>query len=104
MAAGFLIKNGYRIVCKNYYLRSGEIDIIAYDKDGTLVFVEVKYRSSAAFGDPKLAVNAAKIKKIEQTAKHYMLVNKIMPDTPCRIDVIAITGDYIEHLKNVTGY
>ena len=104
MAVSFLTKNGYRIVERNYYLRSGEIDIIALDTDETLVFIEVKYRTSAAFGDPALAVNAGKIAKIVKTAKHYMLVHKLPIDTPCRIDVIAITGTLIDHYKNVTGY
>jgi len=69
-----------------------------------LVFVEVKYRTSAAFGDPALAVNSAKIRKIEKTAKHYMLINKLPVDTPCRIDVIAITGNIIDHYTNITGF
>ena len=66
--------------------------------------MEVKYRSSRSFGDPALAVTPAKLQKIVKTAKHFMLVRKIPIETTCSIDVISITGDLIEHYKNVTGY
>ena len=56
LALRFLKKNGYRIYTTNYSCKLGEIDIIAKEKD-TLAFIEVKTRTSTAFGPPQLAVN-----------------------------------------------
>jgi putative endonuclease len=58
-AAQFLVQKGYRILERNYRTRSGEIDLIALHKD-EVVFVEVKTRTSDAFGAPELAVNPRK--------------------------------------------
>ena len=55
MAVRFLKKCGYKIVARNHRTRSGEIDIIARDGD-TLVFVEVKARTTNRFGSAKAAV------------------------------------------------
>ena len=49
LAAAFLEKQGYVILEKNFFCRTGEIDIIAREGD-TLVFVEVKYRKDLAAG------------------------------------------------------
>ena len=56
-AARYLEQQGYQILERNFFSRYGEIDLIAKDED-TLVFVEVKYRSGASFGDPAEAVTA----------------------------------------------
>ena len=55
LALRFLKKRGYRIIEKNYVCKMGEMDIIAKEKD-TLVFIEVKTRTSTVFGPPQLAV------------------------------------------------
>jgi putative endonuclease len=62
IAVGHLKKAGYKIIETNYRTKLGEIDIIAKDKD-TIVFVEVKARSSVHFGSPKWAVTPKKQKK-----------------------------------------
>jgi len=49
LAAKYLINKGYKINHQNWYCRWGEIDIVACDKD-TTVFVEVKYRTTRAYG------------------------------------------------------
>jgi len=59
VAIRFLKKSGYRILSRNYVCKLGEIDVIAKEKD-TLVFVEVKTRTSTTFGPPQLAVNPTK--------------------------------------------
>ena len=56
LAAKWLEGHGYQIVERNYRCRQGEIDLIA-EKDGYLVFVEVKYRRSSEAGDPAEAVD-----------------------------------------------
>ncbi|MDO4961950.1 MAG: YraN family protein [Eubacteriales bacterium] len=71
IAARFLEYCGYDIICKNFRCRDGEIDIIARDGD-ILVFAEVKYRSTAAYGFPAEAVNAKKQQKIRAVARQYL--------------------------------
>ena len=71
LAAAFLEKQGYVILEKNFFCRTGEIDIIAREGD-TLVFVEVKYRKDLAAGDPAEAVNERKQEKIRKAAAFYL--------------------------------
>lgn len=91
LACEYLIKNGYRILKRNYSCRAGEIDIIAMQGDN-VVFIEVKTRSSGRYGMPSEAVSAAKQQKIVRTALHYMQSNRLL-DYMCRFDVIEIIVD-----------
>ena len=88
-AARFLTKKGYRIVERNYRTRSGEIDLIALH-DGAVVFIEVKTRTSDAFGAPELAVNPRKQQRMVKAALGYIKYKKLH-QVPCRFDVVAIT-------------
>ena len=89
LAENFLKELGYIIIKKNFHFgKAGEIDIIARD-GATLVFVEVKMRSSDAFGSPESAINEHKRKQIRKVAQGYLFVNEIT-DSECRFDVIAI--------------
>ena len=88
-AAQFLMKEGYRIIERNYRTRSGEIDLIALH-DGAVVFIEVKTRTSNAFGAPELAVNPRKQQRMVKAALGYIKYNKLH-QIPCRFDVVAIT-------------
>jgi putative endonuclease len=88
LALRFLKKNGYRIFARNYVCKMGEVDIIAKEKD-TLVFVEVKTRTSTAFGPPQLAVNPAKQMQLSKVAL-YFLKEKCLEDVKARFDVVAI--------------
>lgn len=106
-AAEYLEKDGYRILKRNFYCRSGEIDLIASGKEGSgsvLVFVEVKYRFSDSIGLPEEAVTPLKIKKICRAADYYRICNGIPEDHTCRFDVIAIQGDKLRHYKNAFSY
>lgn len=89
-AANHLRRSGYRILEKNYRCLYGEIDIIARQKD-TLVFVEVKARSTDRFGDGKAAVSRSKQRKISQVALHYLKTHRHL-DQKARFDVVAICG------------
>jgi len=89
-AAKFLAKRGYRILERNYRTRSGEIDLIALDR-GVVVFVEVKTRTSNAFGAPELAVTPQKQRRMLKAALGYMKYKKLH-QVPCRFDVVAISG------------
>ncbi len=88
-AASFLAKQGYKILERNYSTRLGEIDLIALH-EGAIVFVEVKTRTSTAFGAPELAVNPRKQQRMVKAALGY-LKQKKLHQMPCRFDVVAIT-------------
>ncbi|PIP38830.1 MAG: YraN family protein [Desulfobacterales bacterium CG23_combo_of_CG06-09_8_20_14_all_51_8] len=103
LAARFLKKQGYEIICKNFHCCFGEIDIIAKDKD-TVVFVEVKSRRTSTFGHPKFAVTKAKQEKISKVALHYLKIND-QSNSRARFDVVTVnevaaTKTDIEIIKN----
>jgi len=88
VALRFLKKKGYRIIEKNYACKMGEMDLIAKEKD-TLVFIEVKTRTSALFGPPQLAVNFSKQRQLSKVALNY-LKEKHLEEVKARFDVVAI--------------
>jgi putative endonuclease len=102
VALRFLKKKGYKIIQQNYVCEMGEMDIIAREKD-TLVFVEVKTRTSMAFGPPQLAVNSTKQMQLSKVAL-YFLKEKRLEDIKARFDVVAILvrpkGEEIELIKD----
>ena len=87
-ALRFLKKKGYRIIEQNYVCKMGEMDIIAKERD-TLVFIEVKTRTSMAFGPPQLAVTQFKQRQLSKVALHF-LKEKKLEDIKARFDVVAI--------------
>lgn len=99
LAAEYLRLHGYVISEQNFTSRFGEIDIIA-EKDGTVVYCEVKFRSGAGYGAPEEAVDFFKRQKILKTAMYHRYVNGCPEDKPCRFDVIAVCGDRIRHIEN----
>ena len=106
LALQYLKKHHYKILTLNYQKRTGEIDIVAQDKDKTVVFVEVKTRRSLRFGLPQESVNFLKQHKLIKTAQYYILEN-YKQSIPWRIDVISIDLDdkkqtgHLKHFKNV---
>lgn len=90
LAVIFLEKQGMKIIEKNWrFSRMGEIDIIAKDNN-TLVFVEVKARSSTLFGDPLESVNQKKFDKIQKLAEIYLNQNPSNHYDGFRFDLIGI--------------
>lgn len=102
LAADYLRRQGYRIVEKNYRCRSGEIDLIARDRE-YLVFVEVKYRADSACGSPLEAVDLRKQRKLIRAAQFYLLAHGYGTEVNCRFDVVAVLGDEITLLRNAFG-
>lgn len=98
LACEFLKNQGLKFIRQNYSCRLGEIDLIFKDKK-TLVFVEVKTRSSAMFGLPRESVTLHKQNKLRQIATMFMMEHRCYP-CACRFDVVEILGDKITHLKN----
>ena len=79
---------GYRIIERNYRSRFGEIDIVAVDDD-TVVFVEVKTKTSGDFGDPVEEVTPQKMRQIISMGEEYHAFH-CQPTTPCRFDVVGV--------------
>ena len=98
-AADYLTGAGYEILERNFRLRMGEIDCIARDRDGTLVFVEVKSARYGSCGHPFSWVTPRKQRTLAKVARVYCA--RLGPNPgPCRFDVIAVMGHTIDHLKN----
>ena len=102
-AAGALLEaGGCRILARNYRCPFGEIDLVALDQ-GILIFVEVKTRSSTAWGSPRDAVTPAKRRKIARSASHYMLAH-LEQECAYRADIVEValrrgTVAAVRHLK-----
>ena len=71
LAAAHLLAGGYRILHRNWKAGRKEVDIIA-EKGGTVVFVEVKTRSSRYFGMPEDAVNWRKEEHLRKVAEQWL--------------------------------
>jgi putative endonuclease len=88
-AKAYLERRGIRILLQNFRCAAGEIDLIGRTRD-TLVFIEVKTRTSKAFGPPHLAVHLRKQRQIVRAAQWFLAEHGI-PEVPCRFDVVAVT-------------
>jgi putative endonuclease len=88
-AAAFLRKEGYRILERNYRCPLGEMDIIAREGK-TIVFVEVKTRSSDRFGSPQAAIGPQKQRRMTAIALCY-LKGQGWLGMPARFDVAAVS-------------
>lgn len=89
-------QRGFRIVARNYFNREGrrlgEIDLVAV-KDRMLVFVEVKTRTSKAFGSAAEAVTFWKQQRILKASKRFLALHREFSDYTCRIDVAEVMVD-----------
>jgi putative endonuclease len=92
-----LVERNYR-VARGPHARGGEVDLILRDRDGTLVFVEVRARGDARFGGAAASVGAIKRARVVFAAEHYLQRWRTHPP-PCRFDVVAIDGDALQWLR-----
>jgi putative endonuclease len=102
-ALAHLQRQGLALVQRNYrvaggpHARGAEVDLILRDRDGTLVFVEVRARADAGHGGALASVVAAKQRRIVRAAQHYLLRLPALP--PCRFDVVAVEPGRIEWVQ-----
>jgi len=101
-AERFLLKQGYWIIARGVGEKTGEIDLIVSDGK-SIIFVEVKTRSSDNSGDPTEAVDEAKQRHISQTARLYAVKNGL-EDAPMRFDVISIVWPDLEKPPKIAHY
>lgn len=102
LAAEFLLKNGYKILARNFRFQKAEIDIIS-EKDDFIIICEVKARSTDVFNLPQEAVNKKKIRLLVSAANHYMKELNVTKEV--RFDIISVLPDEkqnltIEHIQD----
>lgn len=99
-AIAHLIKQGYRILHRNWRSGHFELDIVA-EKGDELIVVEVKTRSNTLFSLPEEAVDEHKVRRIVRAADAYVRQYEI--DSPVRFDIITAVGRpgklNIEHIE-----
>ncbi|HWR88422.1 MAG TPA: YraN family protein [Acidiferrobacterales bacterium] len=102
LACAHLERAGLRLLTRNYRCPQGEIDLVMDDHDA-LVFVEVRYRRTNAFGTPAETVDRRKQARLQAAAGHYLLTHSA--DRPCRFDVVAVSGrdTHIEWVRDAFG-
>ena len=98
-----LLDRGLVLVQRNYRVaagpraRGGEIDLVMRDRDGTLVFVEVRSRAVGRHGGAAASIGAAKRRRIVFAAQKFL--QRLATPPPCRFDVLAIDGDAVQWLR-----
>lgn len=100
MALRHLQAAGLRLAHRNYRTPGrggGEIDLILRDRDGTLVFVEVRQRTNHRFGGAAASVSAVKQRRILFAARHYLM--RLANPPPCRFDVVLLEPTGIQWLR-----
>lgn len=98
-AATHYVRQGYRVVDRNWRWRHGEVDLVVRRGD-TLVFCEVKTRRTDRFGVPALAVDARKQGRVRRTAAAWLSVHDV-GRVDVRFDVVAITGVQVQVYEGV---
>jgi len=88
--ACFLEKQGFQWLSKNFRSRFGEIDLIGIHQN-QLVFLEVRFRTSIAYGGAAASVTKSKQRKLIQTARFFLLQAPQFANKACRFDVAAVT-------------
>ena len=91
LAAEYLKARGCRILETNWRCRFGELDLVARDRRGTILFVEVKLRGEGAVGLPREFVDGRKQQRLRTAAELYLSVNGI--EAPARFDVAEVYTD-----------
>lgn len=88
-ACAYLRRKGCKLLARNYRYAGGELDIVAKEKSGKWLFIEVKSVWENSFGLPDVRVNGEKQRKIWQTALHFLHKNGSMEQNS-RFDVVAM--------------
>jgi len=115
LACRYLVDKGYKIIERNYRKPWGELDIVTWAPDRTLVFIEVKTIVSYNIKDvdnllitPEEQLTASKLSKLKRTASLYAgeFSDKISDDKGWRIDLLALTitqkNCHMKHYENIT--
>lgn len=92
-------EKGYELVARNWRCRTGEIDLIVSRRQ-TLVFCEVKTRTSSAFGGPFAAVGETKQARLRSLALEWLAANPAPQRRQLRFDVAGVLAGEVEVIEN----
>jgi putative endonuclease len=100
----YLKSKGLKILVRNYLCKAGELDLVMADSDGTVVFVEVKTRSSEDFTPAEDVLTKPKKDSLSRSAQFFLKTHNI-EDRPCRFDFVTVTlekngKETIKHYEN----
>ncbi|HEU0101428.1 MAG TPA: YraN family protein [Mycobacteriales bacterium] len=90
LAARHLVATGAVVLARNWRCRQGELDIVALEPTGTVVFCEVKTRSGTAFGEPAEAVGPVKARRIRAVACRWLAEHRPAGSHELRFDVVSV--------------
>jgi putative endonuclease len=99
-ALAYLVASGLTLLARNYRTPGrggGELDLVMRERNGTLVFVEVRHRTSRDFGGAAASVSATKQRRIIFAARHYLM--RLANPPPCRFDVVVVEGGEVQWLR-----
>jgi len=92
VVASLLESQGAVILDRNWRIKEGEIDLVAQTNGGAITFVEVKTRSSLAFGHPLEAISRSKAQRLQRLALAWLVTHGHFGD-PFQIDCVAVLVD-----------
>lgn len=95
-AAEYLQAQGARILLRNYRCRSGELDIVAHLGGSDLAIVEVRTRSSSAYGGAAASVDARKRQRLVRAANRLLQQRRDLARLRARFDVIVVTDPFAD--------
>ncbi|MFC1781350.1 YraN family protein [Planctomycetota bacterium] len=84
-----LQRKGFKTLTQNFSCKTGEIDLIMVDRDGTIVFIEIKTRADETFADIESSITTSKQIKLQRAARFFLASNNI-ENRPCRFDIVTI--------------
>ena len=90
-ALAYLEARGLQLLARNVRYPFGELDLIVRD-GATVVFVEVRFRSSTRFGGAVMSVDATKRRKLARAAQAWLKSRRDLSNAPCRFDVVAVAA------------
>ena len=105
LAADFLERMGYTIAARNWRCREGELDIVAHDRQDTVVICEVKTRSGLRYGSGAESVTAGKRRRIRRLGLLWLADVKGRPTLRLRFDVISVLAEPggIVEIRHIQG-
>ncbi len=103
LALAHLERHGLRLIARNYRCRAGEVDLVM-EHANSLVFVEVRSRTTTAFVHPKETVDWRKQRRLTRVAALFLRAHRQLRSRPVRFDVVAVTRpNYTATLEWIRG-
>ena len=102
IAANYLQNQGYQLLDQQYTTRYGELDLVMFES-GSVIFVEVKTRTTDTFGMPETSITPEKLERIQNAGLLWLQEHPEINDF-WRIDVISVILDHYNKVKDVQHF